>query len=140
MRGVGTFVTEVAIDLEDLLDAADDASLEEQLRRDPQKEICVHGIGMGDERPGRGTAVQRLQHRCLDFEEAATLERVAQLANHSDALARSFTRGRVCDQIQVTLPDARLFAQFLVRDGQRPQRLRRDLPRICHDRARRVGS
>jgi hypothetical protein len=63
-------VAEVAVDLEDPLHPADQEPLEEQLGRDPQVQVQVQGVVVGDERFGRRPAGDRLHHGRLDFEEA----------------------------------------------------------------------
>ena len=52
VRRVGALVAEVAVDLEDPLEPADDGALEEELRRDPQVEVGAGVVVVGDERPG----------------------------------------------------------------------------------------
>ena len=134
VRGVHALVAEVAVDLEDPLEPADHAALEVQLGRDAQVQVDVEGVRVRDERARRRAAVQRLQHRCLDLEESAPFERVAQRADHSDAHERVAARGRTHDEIVVALAHTRVLAELLVRDRQRSQRLRGELPRIGHDR------
>ena len=132
MSGVDALVAEVAVDLEDLLDTADDATLEEQFRRDTQVQVDVEGVGVRDERASCRAAVQRLQHRRLDLEEAAALECVTQRTDDSDALAGVVPSLGANDQIRVALTHPGLFAHFLVSDRQGAQRLGRDLPRVGH--------
>ena len=79
-------VAEIAVDLVDLLEAADDQALQVQLRRDAQVHRHVERVVMRDERPRRGAAGNRLHHRRLDFHEAARVELVAQPPH--DARAR----------------------------------------------------
>jgi hypothetical protein len=52
--GVGALVAEVAVDLEDAVDAADDGALEEELRRDAQVQLGVERVRVRDE--GRAAA------------------------------------------------------------------------------------
>ncbi len=86
MRGIRAFVSEVPIQLEDLVETTDHAALQEQFRRDAQVQIGVERIGVRHEGPGRGPAGQRLQHRRLDFEETAALQRRTHRAHHRDPL------------------------------------------------------
>ena len=67
-------VAEVAVDLVDALEAADDQALQVQLGRDAQVEVHVERVVVGDEGPRRGAAGDRLHHRRLDLEEAARVE------------------------------------------------------------------
>src|SRR3546814_17216615 len=64
-----SFITEVAVDLVNLLETANDQSLEEQFRRDAQIQIAIERVVMCHERPRRRAASDRLQHRRLDFDE-----------------------------------------------------------------------
>jgi len=50
VRRVSTLVAEVAVDLVDALDAADDRALEVQLRRDAQVQLGVERVRVRDER------------------------------------------------------------------------------------------
>ena len=63
-------VTEIAIDLVDPLEAADDQPLQVQLGRDPQEQRHVERVVMRDERPRERATGNRLHHRRLDFEVA----------------------------------------------------------------------
>jgi len=53
-------VTEIAIDLEDALHAADYQALEVELGRDAQIHVDVEGVVMGGKRPRLRTARNRL--------------------------------------------------------------------------------
>ena len=134
MRGIRTFVSEHPIQLENLLETADEATLEEQLRRDPQVQVGIERIGVGDERPRGRAAGQRLQHRRLDLKEAAPLQRRTHRAYHRDPLAGDGAGLRTHDEIDIALPHAGFFAHLLVRHGKRPQRLGNDLPGIGEHR------
>ena len=65
--GADALVAEVAIDLVDAVEAADDEALEIELRRDAQEEIHIEGVVVGPEGPRRGTAGDLLHHRRFDF-------------------------------------------------------------------------
>ena len=78
VRGVDALVAEVAVDLEDAVDAADQAALEEELGGDAHVQIDVEGVHVGDEGLGRRTAVDGLQHRGLDLDEIVVVERTTQ--------------------------------------------------------------
>jgi hypothetical protein len=60
VRGVDPLVPEVPIDLKDALDPTDDATLQEQFWGDPQIQIGVDCVCMGDEGSGSGPAVLQL--------------------------------------------------------------------------------
>ena len=104
VRGVRALVAEVPAELVDLLDAADDQPLEVELQRDPQVHGQVVGVDVGDERPGVGAAVQRLQHRGLDLEEPALVQFLANRPGHRAAQLGHLPGLRVDDQVHVALP------------------------------------
>ena len=128
------FVAEVAVDLEDPLDSADHDPLEVQLRRDPQVQVHVHGIHMGDERPRGRSAVQHLQHRRFDLEIAAIVQRRAQRAIDRAPHLHRPAGLRSDDQIHIALPNPALLGERFVRDRQWPQRLGGDRPGIGQHR------
>ena len=67
-------VAEVLAELVDALEAADDEPLEVQLGGDPQVEVAVELVVVRDERPRQRAAVERLEHRRLDLDEALAVE------------------------------------------------------------------
>src|SRR5690242_4128312 len=73
------FVPEVPIHLEDFREAADEQTFQEQLRRNAQIKINPERVVMRAEWLRRRAAGDGLQHRCLYFEEAAILEKIADL-------------------------------------------------------------
>ncbi len=78
VRRVGALVAEVAVDLEDPIEAPDDRALQEQLGRDAQEQLGVESVRVRHERAGARAAVLHLQHRRLDLEEVVRRERRAQ--------------------------------------------------------------
>ncbi len=136
VRGVRALVAEVAVDLEDLLEATDDAPLEEQLGCDPQEHVEVERVDVRDERPRGRAAVQGLQHRRLDLDEAALVERPRSDCTTAGRSRAMVPRVRSHDQVDVALPDPRLLRELsaLVEVGQRAQRLGGDGPRVREDR------
>ena len=130
MGGIGAFVTKYPVEFEDFLQTAHHTALEEQLRRDPQVEVGVEGVGVRDERPGRRAPGQCLQHRRLDLEEAAPFQAVADRADDGDPLAGNRAGLRANDEVDVALTDPRFLAHLLVGHRQRPQCLGRHLPGI----------
>ena len=89
-----------------LLDAADAEPLEVQLRRDAQVQVDVVGVDVGDERAGVGAAVDGLQHRRLDLDEAALGEARRAARGPRPCAWRSIEPGLgVDDQVDVALPD-----------------------------------
>ena len=75
MRGIRTFVSEHPIQLKDPLESAYQATLQEQFRRDPKVQVRIQGVGVCDERAGRGAARKRLQNWRFHFEKAAPFQR-----------------------------------------------------------------
>ena len=101
-------VPEVARELVDPLDPADDQPLQVQLGRDAQEEIHVERVVVRDERPRGGAARDRLHHRRFDFEKSA---RVEEAPNRRDDVRPHFedpARIRIHDQVEIALPVADL--------------------------------
>ncbi|MNF73573.1 hypothetical protein D3C84_555780 [compost metagenome] len=122
--GRHAFVAEVAVDLEDLLEATDHQALEVQLRRDAQEHRHVQRVVVGLERLGRGTTGDGLQHRGFHFEETAVVEEVADVGDHLGAHAEGLAHLLVDDQVDVALAVAGLgIGQAVELVRQRTQRL-----------------
>ena len=85
-------VAEVLAELVDAVDAADDQALQVELGRDPQVEVAVERVVVGRERPRQGAAVERLQDRRLDLDEAVLVEPAAHLGDRSGRGARRRAR------------------------------------------------
>ena len=79
--GRDALVAEVAVDLEDPLEAADQEPLEVQLGGDPQVQVHAEGLVVGDEGPGEGPARNGLQHGGLDLDEAPLRQPAADLGH-----------------------------------------------------------
>ena len=60
--------------------------LEVELGGDPQVHVAVERVVVRGERPGQRAAVERLQHRRLDLDEALVVE---EAADRGDDLARA---------------------------------------------------
>ena len=82
------FVAEIAVDLVDALEAADDQPLQIELRRDAQVHVQIERVVVRHERPRRRAARNRLHHRRLDFHEIERIEIVAQVAQDARAGAK----------------------------------------------------
>ena len=123
-------VPEVAVDLEDLLDAADRQPLQVQLRRDAQVQLHVERVVMRDERPRQRAAGDRLHHRRLDLEIAARRQELADRRDDPAARLEHAPRVGVDDQIEVALAVADLdVGQAVPLLGQRQQALREEVQR-----------
>ena len=118
-------VAEIAVDLEDLFQAADDQFLQIQLRRDAQEQLHVERVVMRHERPRRRAARDRMHHRRFDFEVAALHEELANRLHDLRTLDEHVARRRIGDEVDIALPIALLLVghpvEFL---RQRTQRLR----------------
>ena len=106
--------------------------LKAQWAKPPSQFIDVQGMSvhLRDEGPRGRTAVQRLQHRRLDLEEAAAGEALAQGRHHADAQPCDLPRLRAYDEVDVALPHPGLLGERLVLDRQGAQGLGRHLPGI----------
>ncbi len=80
-------VAEVAADLVDAFEAADDQALEVQLGRDAHVEVEIERVVVRGERARRGAAQDRVHHRRLDLEIAARVEEAAERRDDRAALA-----------------------------------------------------
>ena len=117
-------VAEDAADLEHPLHAADDQPLEVQLERDAQVEVEVERVVVGDERPGVGAAGLDVQHRRLDLDEAALVQRAAEAGDHRVADLEGAPRLVVDDQVGVALTEAGVgVGEPVPLVGQRPDGL-----------------
>ncbi len=104
MVAVDALVAEVPRDLVDALQPADDQPLEVELRRDAQIQVAVQRVVMRHEGARGGAAVQRLQDRCLDLDEAVAVQELAHRGEHAGA--RDEDRElhvAVGDQVQIAL-------------------------------------
>ena len=128
MRGVDTFVTEIAVDFEHTVDTAHEAALEEQFRSDAQIQVDIEGIHMRGERACRGAAVHGLQHWRFYLEEVMAFEGVTQRGDHGGTLTHHIANAFIGDHADVRLAGARVVAQLLMQGRQRLQGLRRDTP------------
>ena len=96
---VDTLVAESPAELEHPLHATDAEPLEVQLGRDPQIQVEVVAVDVGDERAGGGAAVDLLQDRGLDLQESLGVQGISDRAQHAaagrDQLARLGVDGQV---------------------------------------------
>ena len=106
--GRDPLVAEVAVDLVDALDAADDQPLQVELGRDPQEEVDVERVVVRHERPGRRAAGERLHHRRLDLEVAAAVEEPPEEADDRRPALEDLAGLGVHGQVEVALAVALL--------------------------------
>ena len=123
----------------DVLHAADDAAVEEQLDGDAQVEVAVERVVVGRERARAGAARERLQRRCFDLDEVALGEPFADREHDLVAGDEQLARLLVGDQVELAVAVARAgVAEAVVLVRRRAQRLgqqralldrQRELPR-----------
>ena len=117
-------VAEHPADLEDPVHAADDQPLEVQLERDAQVQRHVERVVVGDERAGVGAAGLDVQHRRLDLDEAAVVQRAAEAGDHRVADVERPAGVGVDDEVGVALAEAGVgVGQAVPLVGQRAHRL-----------------
>jgi hypothetical protein len=122
--GVDALVAEHPAQLEDPVDPADQQPLQVQLAGDPQVQVGVEGVVVGDERPRQRPAGDGVEDRRLHLEEAAVQHRRAQRPHHPGAQPHGPAGGRVDDQVELALARADLdVGQAVPLVGQGPQRL-----------------
>ncbi len=123
------FVAEVLAQLVDAVEAADDAALQVQLGGDSQVQVAVERVVVGGERARQRAAVERLQHRGLDLDEAAVVKPAANLADRLCTEREELPGGLVGDQVQLAAPVASLdVLQPVELVGRRPQALGQQPP------------
>ncbi|EXI72116.1 MAG: hypothetical protein AW07_03392 [Candidatus Accumulibacter sp. SK-11] len=126
-------VAEVAVDLENPLQATDDQPLEIELGRDAQEEIHVERVVVRPERSRRRAAGNRVHHRRFHLEEAmlhhVAADRLHDAAAHGEGEARLFAG----DQVDV----AHAVLLFLV--GEAVELLRQRPQRLCQQANRRAA-
>jgi hypothetical protein len=125
--GREALVAEVLAQLVDPLEPADDAALEVQLGGDPQVHVAVERVEVRDERPRQRAAVERLQHRRLDLEEAVLIEVAADGRDDLRAGDEDLAGLLVGHQVELALAQPRLLVGEAVElVGRRAQRLGQD--------------
>ena len=103
MPGRNTFVAEIAIDLVHAIKSAYHQSLQVKFRRDPQIQIHVERVVVGDERLRDGAARHWLHHRSFNFEESVLIQKLPHGLHQSAALEENFADFRIHRQIEVAL-------------------------------------
>ena len=122
-------VAEVLADLVDALQATHDQPLEIQLGGDPQVQRAVELVVVGRERPAHPAAVDRLQDRRLDLDEARGVQEPPDLRDDARARDEQLARLLVRHQVELALAVAGLdVGQPVVLLGRRQQRLREQRP------------
>jgi hypothetical protein len=126
-------VAKVPVDLEDLLESAYGGPLQEELWSNPQIQVDVISVHMCAERTGTCAAVQGLQHRSLDLDEAAVMQRCPQASDDGRPSTHHLAGRRAHDQVGVTLTHPRLVTKIGMQGRQWPQGLCGQLPLVGED-------
>ncbi len=130
---VDALVAKCPAQLEDPLDTADAQALEIQLRGDPQIQVEVVGVDVGQERPGVGAAVDLLQNRRLDLQKPLAEEGFADRMQNTAACPDQIAGLGVDRQVDVSgAYPCLLIGQPLPFVGQRAQAFA-DHPPAQHD-------
>ena len=128
-------VAEVLAELVDLVDSANHQALQVELGRDPQVEVAVERVVVGDEWPGERAPVERLEHGRLHLHEAARVEPAAHRGDRpgpgEEELAGLLVRHQVELAAAVAGLDVLEAVELLRR---RAQGLREQLPGLGPDR------
>ena len=124
-------VAKVLAELVHALEAADDAALEVELRRDAQVQRPIQGVVVRRERARERAAVERLQDRRLDFDEAGVVEKAAHGGHGLGPRDKQLARLLVGHEVELAAAIARLdVLQPVVLLGRRAQRLREHRERL----------
>ncbi len=122
--GGDALVAEHLAHVVDVLHAADDAAVEEQLDGDAQVEVAVERVVVGRERSRAGAARQRLQRGRFDLHEVALGQPFADREDDLVARDEQLARLLVGDQVELAVAVARArVAQAVVLVRRRAQRL-----------------
>src|SRR5437868_5171872 len=97
-------IAKITIDLIDAVEASDQQALQIQLRGDPQVEVEIESVVVGDERACRGSTGDGLHHRCFHFDVTARVEEGAQSPQNLCAPEKIFANAGVNDEINIALP------------------------------------
>ena len=97
------FVAEIAVDFKNLLKAPHKQPLEIQLGRDAHVQLHVERVVVRDERAGRRSSRNGVQHGRFHFHKAALFQKPAEFADDLAAFAENFPDLRVHDKIKITL-------------------------------------
>src|SRR6185437_14085692 len=108
MDGVHTFIAEIAVYFVDAIDSPNDEALQIKLRRDAHIKIHVKGVVVSNKRTRCGASENRMHHRGLYFQIAASIEEFADVANDRSTLKKDMAHALIGDQIQVASSVAHL--------------------------------
>ena len=103
-----TLVAEVAVDLIDPLEAANDQSLEVQLRGNTHIHIYIQRIVVGDKGTRHSAAGNHLQHGSFHFKKIRTVEVAANKVDNRGSGSKGIAHFRVNNQVNIALAIAHL--------------------------------
>ena len=133
MSAVCAFVSKVAVDFENAIDATDNSALQEKFWRDAQEQLGVKCIRVGLERASACTTVHGLQHRGFNFDVTLGIKSVAKRLHDLRTNLHNFTCTVAHNEIDVAVTNAIFFAEFVVQVWQRANCLRGNLPLVNQD-------
>ncbi|RUP48073.1 hypothetical protein BC936DRAFT_145003 [Jimgerdemannia flammicorona] len=107
---VDSLIPELASDLIDTVEAANDEHLEEELRRDAHEEVELEVIVVGDEGLSGGASCDLVHHGCLDLKETKVVEEAAEVVDDLGAGDEFVADVVVHNEVEVPLT----IPQFLV--------------------------
>src|SRR6202000_2308430 len=96
-------VAEVLAKLIDALEATDDQPLEIQLCGDPQVQVAVESVVVGCEGTRHSAAVERLQDRGFDLDEAVAVERAADRRDDPRTVDEQLSALDARDEVQLAM-------------------------------------
>ena len=122
VAAINAFIAKVAIDLIDLAHAANQTTLEIELRRNAHKQRHIKGIVMRGKRARCCTTRKWLQHRRFNFEEIAAIHESTNARDTPRAHSEDLGRFRIRIHIDIATP----IAQFRIRHSMPLLRRRRE--------------
>ena len=108
VRQVDALVAELAADLVHAVDAADDEHLEVEFRGHAHKQLLAQVVVPRLKRLCRGAPRQLVHHRGLHLQKLPRVEVAADVLDDLGPDHEDVARARVCQQVEVALPEPRL--------------------------------
>jgi hypothetical protein len=134
VREVDALVAELAAQLVDAVEAADDELLEVELGRDAHEEVEVEVVVVRDEGPGGRPSRDHVHHGRLDLDESALVKVPPHVVDDLRALLEGHADVVVEEEVEVALAVARLLVDEAVEGlGEHVQAGREDGERLGED-------
>src|SRR2546430_13958942 len=102
------FIAEIAVDLVYAVEPSDSQPFQVRLRRNPQIEINVQGVVVGDKRPRGRASGDGMHHWRFDFDATARVEKPTHFLDDARARYEDLTRLFIGDQVEISLSVAQL--------------------------------